>query len=112
MKEAPLLHLLIELLKEGRAETIPELAPFEPIEIDTLLAELQKRTGVAHGKDANAWCTWYCEDYADASKHDRETLRLIQEMVEGRRFYGERLRSRAKNAQPKGPTDSGPEETC
>jgi hypothetical protein len=93
LENASILHLLIELLKDGKAE-IPELAPLEPINLDQVVATLRRKAGVDLGRDFESWYRWFTQDYNDAALHERETLRLIKEMVEQRRTFKERFDKR------------------
>ena len=101
LETAPILHLLVELLKEGKAANLPELAPLEPIDIDLIVATLRQRTGQDHlGRDFASWYHWFMQNYRDAGEHERQTLRLMKEMVETTRFFVDRFAKRGKEPPP------------
>jgi hypothetical protein len=95
LENAPILHLLVQLLKEGRAAILPDLAPLEPIDIDLIVATLRQRTGQDHlGRDFPSWYCWFMQHYRDASEHERQSLRLMTEMVKSTEFFVDRLSKR------------------
>jgi hypothetical protein len=95
LENASILHLLIELLKDGKAE-IPELAPLEPINLCQVVATLHRKAGVDLGKDFETWYRWFTQEYNGAALHERETLQLMKEMVEQRRMFIERFDKRRR----------------
>ena len=94
LEQASILQLLIEFLKDGNAAIIPELAPLEPIHIDSIILTLRKKTGVDRGREFESWYRWFMEDDKTVSQHDRETLGMIKRLVEQQKTYVERI---AKN---------------
>src|SRR5690242_16016086 len=95
LQNAPTLHLLVELMKDGRANVLPDLAHLEPIDIDLIVATLRERTGIDFGRDFNAWYSWFVQD-EQANEFERESLRLMREMVESTKFYVDRFNKNAK----------------
>jgi hypothetical protein len=91
LDDVPLLYLLVELLKGGKASVFRQLRPLERIDLDEVVAALQRRTGINLGKDFNSWYSWFMKEYSGASEEDRETLRLAKEMVETTDFYAQRF---------------------
>jgi len=85
------LHLLIEMLKDGRAAIIPELAGQEPFQIQDILTALRQKTNVDYGYDKQEWCKWYVELYEGATDHERETLKLLKKMLDDQKMFSERI---------------------
>ncbi len=98
LENAPVLHLLIELMKGGRAKIFPDLEPLEPIEKNLILRTLCDRIGVDFGPEFEPWYRWFLEDYADASYEDREKLRIVKRLVDGEKKYIERITRKRKKA--------------
>jgi len=98
LSDASTLHLLVELLKDGKAEIIPELHPFEPIDMDLIVSILTARLDVNFGQDTVAWCNWYVEHCVEASAQDKQTLSMLRQMVETTRYYVTRIEQRRKRS--------------
>jgi len=104
LQNVPILHLLIELLKDGKAEIIDDLARFEPIDIDALEQTLCHRTGMAFGVDFQSWLNWYLSDESQATEWERQTLSMMKTMVERQKHFESRLlrrRSAGKDNEKK-----------
>jgi hypothetical protein len=86
-----MLHLLVELIHEGKAETIPELVQFEPIETATLVSILSSRTGKNFGPDVDAWCRWFTDECQTATAHEKETLTVVKNLADTTRYYVQRI---------------------
>jgi hypothetical protein len=65
--------LLIELMYGGSCGILPELSPREPFLIESLVAELESRSGKSFGVDLRAWVDWYVLEDSH-SDSDRNTL--------------------------------------
>ena len=87
LENASVLHLMIELLKEGKAGIIPELSPLEPIDVDVVISTLSQKTGVDHGRAFERWYPWFMEDCKDVAEHDRESLAIIKRLVDAKKKY-------------------------
>ena len=96
LEDAPTLHLLIELLKDGKADIFPELEPLEPIEKSRLVQVLNDRTGTNFGSDFDPWYRWFLQDYTEASDEDREKLKIVKRLVDSEKKYVERITRKRK----------------
>lgn len=89
--DARVLHLLVELLKDGRAGIIPELAEYEPIAVDQILEALRLKTNFDKGSEKEAWYRWFLEEFEDATANERDTLKLLKKMLDDERHFAERI---------------------
>jgi hypothetical protein len=90
LKETKLLYLILELLKDGRAEIIPELATLEPLEMQQIVDILSKRTGKNYGISKDAWFDWFVNN-EEVNKSDRETVSLLKQMLDMENKYLEKI---------------------
>jgi hypothetical protein len=97
LERVPLIDLLIEMLKQGKAGTIPSLAPFEPIDLADIERELKRRTGKDLGPRFEVWYDWFINECPNATASEREALRLIRSFRERDEHFASRIRSRKKN---------------
>lgn len=68
------LHLLVELLYEGKSGLIPELERYEPIDLTKVCSELAERSGTTSLTNSpQQWLDWYLESSLLSDK-DRNTL--------------------------------------
>jgi hypothetical protein len=103
LDDTPTLHILIELLKEGKAGIFPELEEFEPISQGRLVQILNDRAGKNLGPDFEPWYRWFLEDCNEASDEDREKLKIARRLIEDERKYVERITN--KRRRPNQPKD-------
>lgn len=71
-------HLLVELIYDGRAGSIPELEPIEPIDVVLLVDALSQRTHQDHGSDVAAWCRWFVEFDEQATESQKTTIKMLK----------------------------------
>jgi hypothetical protein len=73
---------MIELIYDGKAEIVPEVAAFEPFDVNDILATLRHRANSDFGTNAQSWVSWFLESEGVATERERETFRLLKEFKE------------------------------
>jgi len=93
---------MIELIYDGKAEIIPEVAIFEPFDVNEILAALRDRANSDFGTHTQAWVSWFLESEGVATERERETFRLLKKSKD----QNDRFISKFSE-QSKGPRDDG-----
>ena len=71
-------HLLVELLYCGKGGIHPQL---EPINTNTLLAELRTRAGKDLGDEPRTWIAWFLLSTTEGSSEEKGSIQTIQKIV-------------------------------
>lgn len=98
-------ELVVELILDGRAGPILDLATFEPVSLTGILAELRRRTGQDCGANMDVWRDWYLNDCPEATELGRlrvEYAGTRRRILEFERRARRILARRARGA-PTGP---------
>lgn len=87
LERASTLHLLVELMYDGKAEIIPELAAIEPIEPEAIRKALIHRAGKNCGPNFDDWYKWFLETDQTGKHGDRKTLKRMSEFKEKNDYF-------------------------
>jgi hypothetical protein len=95
LENTPVLHLLAELLHDGQAG-LPELAAYEPINLELLLSALREKTGTDQGQKFQGWFDWFLTESTESTDEERKMLEMMKQMLDRVRHYEEVLAKRNK----------------
>lgn len=95
-------HLMIELIYDGKAEIVPEVAIFEPFDVNEILAVLRLRANSDFGSDTQAWVSWFLDSKGVATERERETFRLLKKSKDQNDRFISKFSEKFK-----GPNDNG-----
>lgn len=71
---ASTLELLIELMYNGKAEIVPELAHLEPIPVEDIADILTARYRKTFGTDFSRWYAWFISKDCSSSEEEKDIL--------------------------------------
>lgn len=84
-------HLIIELMYQGKAEIIDQIAHLEPFDVQEIVAVLKMRSNADYGKDFNAWFDWFMKTDGTATKDEKENLATMRTFKEQNDYYAEKI---------------------
>ena len=92
LNELSTLHLLIELMYQGKAEIIDEIIHFEPFSISEILEILRERAGEDYGQNFDDWFNWFMHTSDVGTQKEKENLRLLKSNKDRDDYYVNKIK--------------------
>lgn len=75
--------LVHELIRGGNAD----LVEFEPIDVQSVVKNLETKTNRRFGRDIEKWVVWFCSETSNFSHSEKELIKIVKQLVDAEKKY-------------------------